>query len=31
MNNLNKEEKQALLDAFGKTLISEVRDRALKI
>lgn len=31
MNNLNKEEKQALLDTFGKTLISEVRDRALKI
>lgn len=28
---MNKEQKQALLDTFGKTLISEVRDRALKI
>ena len=31
MNNLNKDEKQSLLDIFGKILISEVRDRALKI
>mgnify|MGYP000564003827 FL=1 len=31
MNNLNKDEKQSLLDIFGKNLISEVRDRALKI
>ena len=31
MDNLNKDEKQALLDTFGETLISEVRDRALKI
>lgn len=30
-NNLNKDEKQSLLDIFGKILISEVRDRALKI
>lgn len=28
---MNKDQKQALLDTFGKTLISEVRDRALKI
>lgn len=31
MNNLNKDEKQSLLDIFGKILISEVRDRAFKI
>ena len=31
MNNWNKDEKQSLLDIFGKILISEVRDRALKI
>lgn len=31
MNNLNKDEKQSFLDIFGKILISEVRDRALKI
>ena len=31
MNYLNKDEKQSLLDIFGKILISEVRDRALKI
>lgn len=31
MNNLSKEEKKALLDSFGKILISEVRDRALRI
>ena len=31
MNNLNKDEKQSLPDIFGKILISEVRDRALKI
>ena len=31
MNNLNKDEKQSLLDIFGKILISEVRDRALII
>ena len=31
MNNLNKDEKRSLLDIFGKILISEVRDRALKI
>ena len=31
MYNLNKDEKQAVLDTFGETLISEVRDRALKI
>ena len=31
MNNLNKDEKQSLLDIFGKILISEVRDRELKI
>ncbi|WP_410066335.1 hypothetical protein [Ruminococcus sp.] len=28
---MNKDEKQSLLDIFGKILISEVRDRALKI
>lgn len=31
MKNLNKEERQTLLDIFGKTLISEVRDRTLNI
>ena len=31
MNNVSKDEKQSLLDIFGKILISEVRDRALKI
>lgn len=31
MYNLNKDEKQAIIDKFGKIVISEVRDRALKI
>lgn len=31
MDNLNNEEKQALLDKFGKLVISEVRDSSLKV
>lgn len=31
MDNLNNKEKQALLDKFGKLVISEVRDSSLKV
>jgi len=31
MNNLTKEQKQTILDSFGKLVIEEVRDGALRV
>jgi len=31
MNNLTKKQKQAILDSFGKLVIEEIRDGALRI
>ena len=31
MNNVSKEQKKEIIDSFGKLVIQNVRDRALKI